>query len=210
MILAYDDASHTYTLDGKPCPGVTTILKASGRVFSGNYKPEHAAAGTAVHRATEEMDLLGMSHEDYPETEQGKPFRKYLQAWQSFKEESGAAIIAVERLTWSGEHYYAGTMDRIILWNGPALVDIKRGSKAAWHRLQLAAYIAAENERRMADDLDLESIQKGADIYLKPTGRYSVQILQGFELEDAIQEWLEIVKNYHERKEQSESLRTNQ
>lgn len=123
--LLFDEAAHRYTLDGRPVPGVTSVLKlVSGADYAGvdpDVLARAAARGTAVHRMVE-LDGQGILDEDSLAEE----LQPYLVQWRQFRAQSGFVILAQECRVASRRHGYAGTLDLFGVLNGRfALVDVK-------------------------------------------------------------------------------------
>jgi hypothetical protein len=158
--LTFDDASHTYRLDGERVPSVTGILKASG-IINFDGIPEHVLEtarrrGTAVHHAIHyynEHDLdLDAFTQDYPD------YLGYLEAWQTFCLQRRFTAVLNEHRVASRRHRVAGTLDCLGLLDGVAvLVDFATGHPAdVAKNLQTAAYFALALESA-ADDPALDA-----------------------------------------------------
>lgn len=176
MIFRYDDAEHKYYGDDKEMPSVTRILKADGhgRFYKGTAARDR---GTRIHEATEVYDTLGV----YPVDEEVKA---YVEQWARFVE--SFQIEESETQVYNVPLWYAGTFDRVGIHSGfLTMLDIKTGSPAAWHGLQLGAYVEA-HERK--DDFKL-----GVVVYLKPT-RYTLKVFPTVELEAQRREFVRIRK----------------
>jgi|SRR5690606_9702692 len=123
--LLFDEAAHRYTLDGRPVPGVTTVLKlVSGADYAGvdpDVLARAAARGTAVHRMVE-LDGQGILDEDSLDDE----LRPYLAQWRQFMAQSGFVSLLQEGKVASRRYGYAGTLDLFGVLNGRfALIDVK-------------------------------------------------------------------------------------
>jgi hypothetical protein len=130
----YDDATHTYRIDGVVVPSVTQVLKEAGLVDDRWYTPEACQRGRLVAVATELYDNDQLNWDAVPDDIHG-----YVQAWIRFREDGPFEIIAREEERYSPTMRYAGTPDVTARWGGrPTLIEIKTGSNAAWHGLQLA------------------------------------------------------------------------
>lgn len=122
--IIFDEASHTYLVDGVEVPSVTTILKPLTDRGYGKINPsvlEYAAnRGKAVHEALELYDLGG-ELEGTPETE------GYIRAYLDWQSVYRPKWIGVEQIVFCKEWWYIGTLDRIGYLNGTelAVVDIK-------------------------------------------------------------------------------------
>lgn len=138
MTLEFDEVHHEYRLNGKVLPSVTAIIRAiipPQYEFAGEW---HMNRGTATHRACELADQgrLDWSSVD-PEIE------PRVRAWQRFRLDWPAEIMANEsRLAHEGLRY-AGTIDRMFRHQGKlVLADIKN-SIVPQVRLQLGLYSLA-------------------------------------------------------------------
>lgn len=141
QILTFDEATHTYRVDGRVVPSVTQIIKA---VFPNVYANIPAAIldrkarlGTAVHKAVE----LWLGHSLDVDTlhEEVKPYlASWMQWWMSIDVETG----------WSTEQKlystsgYAMTRDFFGVVDGAlTLIDWKiTGTKVPTHDIQIAGY----------------------------------------------------------------------
>lgn len=148
-MLAFDEASHSYTWHGKPVPGVTSILapvSGYGRV------PRHlleAAAnfGKAVHMACE-LDDLGELDEDCLD----HSIAPCLAAWRDFSRDHAVQWEKIEQPGYSQKFGYAGTADRIGFVKGVrAVLDIKTTAKLMpTVGPQLSAYAQIEGDPTLA------------------------------------------------------------
>lgn len=125
--LTFDAASHTYAFNGKPVPGVTTILKPITD-FSG-VPPQvlEAAAdfGTAVHLACE-LDDLGQLDESTLDA----ALVPYLKAWRQFSADHAVEWQLIEKPVYHPVMRYAGTLDRFGRVDGlNSVVDIKSSAQ---------------------------------------------------------------------------------
>ena len=159
------DRYHRYTVDGgPPLPGVTSILKLQDCLIGGDLAAwgartaldylkgqpgdtEGALAsvsaardlGTAVHADVERV-LTGLRPIGSPE---------HMTALTAFLVKERPEFLHVEQLVANVTVGYGGTFDFIARLRGKvAICDVKTGRLKASHRLQLAAYAAAE---RMGD-----------------------------------------------------------
>jgi len=174
MILTFNADTHTYYGDGKPIPSVTQILRAAG--VTGHYRGTTARdRGSRVHEATEMYDALGIIADSDEAA--------YVRAWARFCSDNQVEILASEQAVFNEEHWYAGTLDRIVRIKGDqvAILDIKSGAKADWHRMQLAAYALC-----WPDPVDI-----GLVVYLKPE-KYSVALFTKDHMTAATNHWLQI------------------
>lgn len=173
-MLHFDEPTHTYTWGGQVVPSVTQILKPLND-YDGipasvlEYARER---GQAVHRATELDDMRALDEASVTDD-----IWPYLRAWRQFKIDKGVVVLENEARVYSGDHRYAGTLDRVVgMADGSEfLLDVKATSVIkASVRPQTAAYKAAYG----AKDL------RRAVIQLRPDGTYRFREL------DSPRDWL--------------------
>lgn len=126
----FDDATHTYRVDGSILPSVTTIIKP---LFGDFYTrldkhvlEDAAQRGTAVHALTEHIDRGDpFDIDDY-----GADMGGYRDAWRAFLRDSRAVIIGIEGRNYHPALRYAGTYDRLMDIDGErGILDIKTTSQ---------------------------------------------------------------------------------
>lgn len=154
--LVFDEETHTYRLDGRVVPGVTTVLQ----LLDDSLKfvdPEVLAAaaefGTHVHQAVH-LDNIGELDEDTLDPD----IAPYLDGWRQFVYEHKFVVTESERRVFHPEQHYAGTLDttgisRATRRRGgstlPWLVDVKTGTAIPKTvGPQTAAYAAAHSKLR--------------------------------------------------------------
>jgi hypothetical protein len=147
-VIEFDPVRHEYWEGGVKLPSVTQILHRVGLADTGSRRA--ANFGSAVHRATAEIDLGQKTLKDYEDD----PRYRYLQAWIRFKEARYPEILEVEAIVGGLEVGCAGTLDRLVLlpWDTRStIIDLKTGKRKLWHPLQLAGYNFASQQdyRRM-------------------------------------------------------------
>lgn len=166
MNIEFSEQDHTYRLNGNPADSVTTILKEEGYIDDTWFRPEATERGTHIHQATELLDAGVMELEDF----EGSEILPYLQAWESFKRDSGYRVVKTETLVGNPGMGYAGTLDRLMATPDEAeiMVDLKSGAHELWHGLQLAAYRLAFIE---TFGYDVAGVRV---VHLKKNGKYSI------------------------------------
>lgn len=110
-IFTFDEATHTYTLDGRRLPSVTQII-APLHDFSRvplDVLERKRAFGVAVHLACE-LDDNGEL--DDAETDADVLVR--VEAWRKFKRDTGATVLMNEQRFYHPSLLFAGTLDRVI------------------------------------------------------------------------------------------------
>lgn len=191
MTLEFNEEKHEYTFDGVVIPSVTQIIGSMGlsgipfvvleelnRLRSNkiiyDLMSSYAQSvfnasvfGTAVHKATELLDLgtldmLTVNDAIIP----------YLDAWKKCKRDLQFDIIEIEKRVWSSVHWYAGTLDRVIFYQGILhLLDIKTSTAFPPSiGLQTEAYRIAFNN----DSPVNISIKNRMSVMLKPDGNYEM------------------------------------
>ena len=159
------DQWHRYSWNGDgPLVGVTSVLKLQDILIPGDlaawggglvheYMSRHPDAtrelalgavsaardiGTEVHAQIEKI-LLGQPVSPTPRT------APYVYAFSAFLAAERPEFVGVEQRVANLRYRFAGTFDFAAKMRGKlALVDVKTGKAKASHRLQLAAYAAAE------------------------------------------------------------------
>lgn len=148
--LVFEEAGHTYHVDGEPYPSVTWVLRETGAVdFSGVPPAILAAAqhrGTLVHAAVHywnEQDLdVAQFAEDCPD------YLGYLESWMRLVESGRLQVALCEHRVASRKHRFAGTIDWLGFFDGQAaLLDFATGDPYDCAKnLQLGAYSLAAQE----------------------------------------------------------------
>jgi hypothetical protein len=143
-MLTFDEIEHRYYWQGKPVPGVTSVLSALHN-FDGVpeeiLKPAQDR-GTAVHLACEYDDKGILDDASIDERISG-----YVQAWRQFRSDNATEWTHIEHQCFHSVLRYAGTLDRAGTINGEKwLIDIKTSvqSHPVWG-VQTAAYSNAAN-----------------------------------------------------------------
>jgi hypothetical protein len=128
--LQFDEATHTYSLDGRPLDGLTSTIKEAGLIRSnGDQAQWYMQRGKYIHLATElhdrgELDESTLDPQIVP----------YLESWKRFRGDQGYEPSHTELKLYDPIYLYAGTIDRL------PLCDLKSGAEDRWHKWQLAGY----------------------------------------------------------------------
>lgn len=142
--MEFDEATHTYFVDGEIKLSVTQILKEAGLVDTQWFTEFGRWRGSAVHKATMYYDEGDMDRRTLDPIV--KPF---VADWKNFRDQTGFTHTLMEKKLYDGVYDYCGQPDRRGYFVGGKpedsneLIDIKTypGGKAPWWtRLQLAAY----------------------------------------------------------------------
>lgn len=161
----FDEATHTYRVDGVELPSVSTILRPI--VSFDGIPPDVLAAasarGVAVHKACELDDLGDLIEESVDESIAG-----YLEAWRRFRRELRAKVFDTEQRRYHSVLRYAGTRDVIVQIDGKLwLIDRKTSAAYPWHAIQLAGY------QLLAED-NGEAVDKVGTVLLSSDGGYKL------------------------------------
>lgn len=126
--LKFFDEGHRYELDGIELPSVSEISRFASREVYGNdiskYVLDKACErGTAVHKATEELDKTGKC-EISPE------YVEYLNAYVKFRNDFNIKKYAyIEKPLADEETGYAGTLDRVYVIDEDFAKAVKKQCK---------------------------------------------------------------------------------
>lgn len=151
QVLTFDEASHSYRLDGELIPGVTSVLAPLSSYGDVPREILDAAArrGTHVHRAVE---LIAQDRLDWNTVDEDH--YGYLEAFMAFCDRMKPEFIANEKRTFHPVLKYAGTLDMELVLHGKpkaklAVLDVKSCvTVMPTTGPQTAAYLAAENAHR--------------------------------------------------------------
>lgn len=174
-MLTFDAEAHRYYWDGKLVPNVTRILAPLT-----DYSKIPPAAlerareeGVHIHKTIELFIANDLDEDALPEW-----LIPRLAAFKSFVADTGFVADGSERRVYHTAHQYAGTLDldgiMTRLFSDPAILDIKRSLYAGPAiGLQLAAYQAAENDRRRREKSP--KITRRYALQLNADGRYKLE-----------------------------------
>ena len=170
MPLVFEEETHRYFLDGKEVPSVSALLEPLNKSVYSDIPSDilQAAAerGTAVHRATEDIDA-GISF-DFCEEWFG-----YIEAYMDFKKEHEVKWFATEQMYASKKHKFAGTVDRVgMIDDNFSILDIKTTSTI--HKTlvipQLTLY-----EMLYDEEVGVDKVEKRYILQLQKKGKYKLQ-----------------------------------
>ena len=192
--IRFDPVEGKYWDGAREVPRVSRILEETGHGFRGPRGSDwHKEKGTLVHRATALYDAGTLDWDSLDAT-----IRPYVEAWKKFKSDTGCKCIAVETILYSEDLDYAGTADRVCVLpkvsGREMILDIKSGGKTKDHRLQLGAYTAAWA------DAALPRVSS-ANVYLKPSGKYSLTLFSPEETAANVADWLAVLAEYRRQEE---------
>ena len=174
--LQFDEASHTYTVDGEKWPSVTTILDPLLELDGIPRAALEAAArfGSHVHMATDLYDK-GQLDEDALDPH----LAPYLAGWKAFLRESGVVVIASELRVCHRLLKVAGTLDKLVRGKRYRhILDVKSGAEVPWTvGMQTAGYRELYvDEYGIMDSGELLSTSRLC-VHLKPEGIYKLHVL---------------------------------
>ena len=136
--LTFDEAAHEYRVDGRRVPSVTQLLTGAGLIDTTWFHEDAAWRGSVVHRICQFDDEGCLKEASVDPRAAG-----FLAGWRAAKQQFGFRITEIEAPRFHPTLLYAGTPDRVVILSTgePAIVDLKTGSAAKWHALQLAGYV---------------------------------------------------------------------
>lgn len=123
-VIEFDAEHHTYKVDGITRPGVTSVLAAAGlspdfSCIPPNVLEAKRKLGEDVHYYT----MLCDSGFDVTDMHELQP---YIDGWKMFVKETGFKSLAREKILYSPQHQYCGTVDAVgEAYGQVALIDIK-------------------------------------------------------------------------------------
>jgi hypothetical protein len=163
--LELDEATHTYTLNGRRLISVTQALS----ILDDRWKvdPFYLERGRLIHLATEYYDRDELDFDSLDERIGG-----YVNAYINFKIETGFIPHLIEHKLYHPRYFYAGRMDRIgSLNSNEDLLDLKSGEKADVDELQGSGYWELCRVNGIP-------IKKVFDLYLHEDGTYKLEPIE--------------------------------
>lgn len=166
-MLTFEKTEHKYSWEGVSIPSVSSILAGAGFTnFDMVNKADMDRAqerGTIAHENTEFYDI-GILDEDSVDP----ALVGYLEAWKKFVADYNPKFLMIEKRLCNLKLWYAGTVDRVAsIKRTRTLIDIKTGIKSKAHEIQHGGY-------SMLDGIG--NIKQCWTVYLKPDGKYSIEI----------------------------------
>ena len=170
----FDEATHSYTVNGVRIPSVTQILESVGLV---DYKDIPRAVlnyaadrSIAVHTATEFFDQNDLDFDSLDEQ-----VAKYFVGWRNFRKDYRFEIIESEKMHVGELHglKFGMRVDRLVkLGNGQnAVIDIKCTSRVhPAYGIQTAGYVIGLGFGFPCNPL----IARRFVVHLKPSGLYGL------------------------------------
>lgn len=174
--LIFYEKSHTYMLDGEQLPCVSDLCRFLHKEIykdAPTWQMEAAAErGTAVHKATEDLDRNGSA-------EICEEYAPYLEAYAAFRREHEVEWELIEHPDFHPAHGYAGTIDRYGTVDGyQTLVDLK-----TTYTVHKPLCSASLNLYRMMLEARQKAVERLLIVQLKKDGTYK---LIKFDMDDAV------------------------
>lgn len=199
MGLDFYDKGHIYMLNGERLPCVSDLCRFLHKEVYKDaplWQMEAAAdRGTAVHKATEELDKSGIA-------QISEEYAPYLEAYAAFRREHEVEWELIEHPDYHPVHGYAGTIDRYGKVDGlKALLDIKTTWKV--HKPLCGASL---NLYRLILESRERAVERLLILHLKKDGTYK---LIPFEFDDAVPLALITLHNALKKKRRKSNERRN-
>jgi hypothetical protein len=177
--IVFDEATHTYTVDGWRVPSVTEILGdlSAAKRMDPSWLAAARERGQLVHKVIElhnENDLI--------ESSVDPSVAGYLKAWKRFCSDLSFKPLLTERVVYSERWGFAGKFDVFGTWQPNkwrrfCLPEVKSGAKDPAHGPQTAAYVQAAVEMEILDDLKPRDLPQRCAVYLQADGYYRMDRL---------------------------------
>ena len=174
--LVFYEKSHIYMLDGERIPCVSDLCRFLHREIYKDAPPWQLEAaadrGTAVHKATEDLDKTGRA-------EISDDYAPYLEAYAAFLREHDVEWELIEHPDYHPVHGYAGTIDRYGTVDGiKTLVDLK-----TTYTVYKPLCSASLNLYRLILEARQKTVERLLIVHLKKDGTYK---LIKFDFDDAV------------------------
>lgn len=150
---SFDESTHTYTIDGRNVPSVTTMIReVLGGITASQW---HMDRGTAVHAAAA-MIALGKNFTVDPQ------YAGRVDAVRRWYAENRPEWLMIEQTVYSVRYQYAGRLDLVCKINGTLyLVDFKGTLTPMEVAIQCAFYSMADNMPPVRYALGVETRDDG-------------------------------------------------
>ena len=160
--LTFDAVAHRYWMGDRELLSVTGALTDAGVIDAEWFTDDAAQRGTYIHKACALMDDGQLGAVD-------PTYAPYVAAYETFLRDVKPEWAYIEHRVCDPVRGYAGTLDRLGFLQGQwAIVDLKSGGPAPWHRVQLAAYA-----RLMPHATGIKPARFG--LYLRKDGTYRLE-----------------------------------
>jgi hypothetical protein len=184
--LVFDEASHTYMIDGRKVPSVTRVLgEVLGNPYGNNSGQWHMDRGNAAHDLYE---IIGKGEDlslyDYDASLDG-----HVACWREWHAIEKPIFEITEMSVGSVIYGYAGTLDAIIRRGTTSLILDYKQSTCERDRIQLAAYAIAYEEMTNKSVDGLISLQIDGT-----TWKYGELVTGKREIQRAKSDWLAVLR----------------
>lgn len=179
MQCSFDEITHTYTINGRIVPGVTSVL--ADLLPCWKASEWHLQRGQEVH-ACAALIVNGKRFENDPQID------GQVSAIRKFFKEVQPTPLAVEQQVYSEAYMYAGTMDMLLVLNGKLTVLDYKASISSSLPYQCAAYALADGRAT-----------HGVGVEIREDGTYAMS--QVYDLKRYRQQWLALLATYNIRKQ---------
>lgn len=198
--LIFIEKSHVYMLEGERLPCVSDLCRFLHKEIyrdAPSWQMEAAAdRGTAVHKATEDLDRKGRA-------EISDDYAPYLEAYAAFLREHEVKWELIEHPDYHPVHGYAGTIDRYgMVDNIQTLLDIK-----TTYTVYKPLCSASLNLYRLMLEARQKSVERLLILHLKKDGTYK---LIKFDFDDAVPMALLTLHNVLKKKRRSRNAKNLQ
>lgn len=166
----FEPVDHSYYLDDHKIPSITQLIERGGLLGPGAdyYTESSRDRGHEVHRLCADYDLGAL---DLPRLE--SPHRGYVLAYIAASQALKPSWTEIEEADAHPKYRFAGRIDRAgVVLGRQTVAELKSAAKAKHHQIQTALQAILKSARH---GLPAESWQRLV-IYLKNTGKYSVEI----------------------------------
>ncbi len=155
----FDSATHTYFINGKIVPSVTTVVSDPIMLYklgSTSVFQKKGKIGTKTHDYCEQI-ALGKNIKIPKRGKDNLRIAAYVESFRRFLRITGAKMTVTEARVYSALYGYAGTLDScgLIPEEGEWMIDLKTTFKISPSvRLQTAAYTNAYSEMNKEKDCE--------------------------------------------------------
>jgi len=185
---SFAPATHAYTIDGRPVPSVTQVLR--DLIPGWSASDWHMQRGQAVH-ACAALIAQGKEFEHDPAID------GQVRALRRFFAEVKPVVCAVEQHVYSRPYQYGGTFDLLTRYpvgqQGLMLVDFK-ATLCPSVPYQLAAYALAHSDPRLPIAINI-----GCGVEIHDDGTYKMS--ETYDLRRYKQGWLSLLTAYNIRRQ---------
>jgi hypothetical protein len=179
--IEFDEASHTYYVDGIEQISVTQVLKVAGLIDDRWFTEYGRWRGSAVHKACQYFD-----EGDIDRRTLDPAVKPFVADWKDFREKTGFVPLEIEARVYDSVHSFCGRFDRFgyfSTWQKPeeanTIVDLKAypsGQAPKWARYQTAGYGRARDPYRIFHRFAVVLTGNGPVVESYPTEDYIADV----------------------------------